>query len=238
MPNSTAPDSIAAERFPFARRARPWLSLAVLLALVNALSSCVVTGLVVIGYYSTSGGLDHDARVAQAWRGPQGELALALEDLEGVCRREQHVLVITAAELEQAFAAPAPKGALPLPIAHVRLPRAVLTREFPLTRPAPDSESRVPAEAWDPGPHEVEKTSRYALPDMPAGAPLAVHWTHDYYVGAPGETGFALLVTRTTDKGVQQVVFLPEAFEAPAWANYLVPVSLAADVLWIVLVFA
>jgi hypothetical protein len=176
--------------------------------------------------------------VAQAWRGPQGELALALEELQALCHREEHVLVLTAAELEQAFAAPVPGGAPVLPIAHVRLPRAVLTRGSALARPARGAEACVPAESWDPGPREVEGEWRFVLPETFADAPLAVHWAHGYTVGAPDETGFALLVTRTTEQGVQRVVFLPEAFEAPAWTTALVPLSLLTDVLLWVLVLA
>jgi len=216
---------------------RACLRIVALLALASTLGSCVVTGLVVSGYWSASGGLDHDARVAQAWRGPQGELALALEDLQGVCRHEDHVLVLTAAELEQAFAAPAPPVGPLLPVAHVRLPRTILTRAYPLARPPAGSEGCVPAEEWDVGPREVEGKERFTLPESLSDAPLAVHWAHRYYAGAPDETGFALLVTRTTEKGVQRAVFLPGAFQAPGWTYALVPLSLLADALWIVLVF-
>src|SRR5436190_726778 len=110
------------------------LGLVAVCALASALSSCIVTGAVITGYYSVSGGLDHDAHVSAAWRGPDGELALALDDLEGVCKRESTVFVLTAHELEQAFAGAIPHGTPLLPVAHVRLPRAILFRKIELAR--------------------------------------------------------------------------------------------------------
>lgn len=210
------------------------LRFAVLLALVSGLSSCIATEIVVSGYYKTSGGCDYDAHVTAAWRGPDGELAIALEDLEGVCRRQSHVLVLTAAELEQAFAGTPSKLPL-LPVPHVRLPRAILMREVSLARPAPGSEAFVPAEAWDAGTVDVQSGKHYVLPGSNAGKPFAVHWTHYYRTGATDETGFALLVTRSSEKGVERALFLPAAFETPTWINALVPLALATDALWIAL---
>jgi hypothetical protein len=212
-----------------------WLRFGALLLLVGSLSSCVVTSLVSMGYYGASGGLDHDAEVASAWRGPEGELALELEELEGVCRRQETVLVLTAAELEQMFAGKVSRAKHLLAVPHVKLPRAVLMRALPLAPPESGSDAWVPAAPWDAELVEVEGVEQYVPPPELADEPFTVHWTHRYRTGNSGETGFALLLTRSTPDGVQRALLLPEAFEPPGWVGLLVPLALAADVLWITL---
>lgn len=214
---------------------RGCLRLAGLLVLLGSLSSCVVTSLVSLGYYGASGGLDHDARVAAAWRGPGGELALELEELESVCRRESTVLVLTADELEQMFAGKVPGVAPLLPVPHARLPRAVLFRELALAKPEPGSEAFVPAAEWEVTLTDVPGGKQYLAPAPLAGQPFEVHWAHRYRTGASDETGFVLLLTRTTPDGVQRALLLPETFEPPGWVGLLVPLALAVDVLWITL---
>lgn len=221
-------------RTPLGRSCRSLWLLCALAALVSALSSCVVTSLTVAHYYRVSGGLDHRARATEAWRGPEGELAIALEDLEASYGRKDTVLVVKSDELEQLFAGAAPDKAPMIPVPHARLPRAILFRGLEVARPAPGSEAWVPCAAWDPGPEEVDGVARHVLPAALAEAPFAVHWTRAYRTPA-GETGFALLLTRTGAAGVQHALLLPAAFEAPAWTNVLVLLAIAADVLWITL---
>jgi hypothetical protein len=215
---------------------RTCLRLGAMLALTSGLSSCIVTTVVVAGYYETAGVGDHDARVADAWRGPQGELALALEELEGAFGTKESVLVITADELEQMFVGQVPAPPL-LSVPHVRLPRAILFREHVQHRPEPGDPARVPVAEWEVRPVETEGV-RYAPPDSLAGEPLAVHWTHHYRTGTPGETGFVLLLTRSTPEGIQRALLLPEEFRQPAWTNVLVILAIAVDVTWIALLLA
>lgn len=207
------------------------LRLAAVLALCGSLSSCIVTTLTVAGYYRVAGVGDHKAHVSEAWRGPQGELAIALEDLEGAGGTEDTLLVITADELEQMLAGQAASGPSFLPVPHVRLPRTILFRALALPRPEPGAPTGVAFAEWDTGQVHVP-------PEPPPGAELAVHWTHHYRTGAPEETGFALLLTRTTPGGSQHALLLPERFRQPAWTNVMIVLALAADVTWIVLLLA
>jgi hypothetical protein len=216
---------------------RTGLRLGAMLALTSGLSSCIVTTLVVAGYYETAGVGDHEARVADAWRGPQGELALALEELEGAFGTKESVLVITADELEQMFVGQVPAPPL-LSVPHVRLPRAILFRERVGRRPEPGDPARVPVAEWEVRTVETEGVKRYAPPDSLAGEPLAVHWTHRYRTGIPGETGFVLLLTRSTPEGIQRALLLPEQFRQPAWTSVLVVLAIAVDVTWITLLLA
>jgi hypothetical protein len=217
---------------------RACLRLGALLLLLGSLSSCIVTTVVVTGYYRASGGSDHAAKVASAWRGPDGQLAVALEELEGVCKREDTVLVLTANELEQMFAGKVPGVAPLLAVPHVRLPREILFRGLALPRPDPGSPAWVPSAEWTPELVETEGVKSYALPATLADETFAVHWTHRYRAGMPDETGFGLLLSRTTAEGVQHALLLPQAFEPPGWTYVLVPLALAADVLWITLLLA
>lgn len=214
---------------------RACLRFGALLLLLGSLSSCVVTTVVVSGYYRASGCSDHDAKVASAWRGPDGQLAVALEELEGVCKREDAVLVLTANELEQMFAGKVPGVAPLLAVPHVRLPREILFRGLALPRPDPGSPAWVPSAEWTPVLVEAEGVRSYALPATLADETFAVHWTHNYRARMPDETGFALLLSRTTAAGVQHALLLPQAFEPPGWTYALVPLALATDVLWITL---
>ena len=214
---------------------RACLRLGAWLTLVSSLSSCIVTTVVVSGYYRASGGADHDAEVTAAWRGPEGQLAIALEELEGVCQREKTVLVLTAGELEQMFAGKVPGVAPLMAVPHVRLPREILFRGLALSRPDPGSAAWVPSAEWTPELVETEGVKSYALPATLANAPFAVHWTHRYRAGMPDETGFGLLLSRTTGEGVQHALLLPQAFEPPGWTYALVPLAIATDVLWITL---
>lgn len=208
-----------------------------LLVLAGALSSCVVTGLVTTHYFHASGGLDHEARVAAAWRGPEGELALALEGLEGVYSTRDTLLVLTAAEVEQMFAGiPMTKNGL-LPVPHVPMPRSVLARELALARPPEGSELCVPAAEWDSR-READGRRFHALPDELPSVPWSVHWTHHYITGATVETGFALLLTRRTDAGVQHALLLPEPFRPPWWPNAIVVLAALVDVTWMTLLIA
>ena len=206
-----------------------------LLLLASACSSCIVTEVMVTGYYNASGGGDHDARVAEAWRGPEGELALALDELEGVCRHEDYVLVLTARELDEAFAAPSSTTPA-LPVPHVRLPRAVLGRELAFARPEPGSDACLPAAEWDPRVTDDQHRQRNVLPDSPAEAPLAIHWTHAYWAGEQ-HNGFSLLVSRKTTKGFEHALFVLDAFEPPKWTYVLVPLALTADLVLILALF-
>jgi hypothetical protein len=214
---------------------RACLRLGAWLILVSSLSSCIVTTVVVSGYYQASGGSDHEARVASAWRGPEGELAVELEELEGVCRRKDAVLVLTANELDQMFAGKVPGVAPLMAVPHVRLPREILFRGLASSRPDPGSAAWVPTAEWTPELVETGGVKSYALPTTLADAPFAVHWTHRYRAGMPDETGFGLLLSRTTAEGVQHALLLPQAFEPPGWTYVLVPLALATDVLWITL---
>jgi hypothetical protein len=208
-----------------------------LLVLAGACSSCIVTGLVTTHYFHASGGMDHEAEVSSAWLGPEGELALALEDLEDVYRTRDTVLVLTAAELEQLFAAvPTSKAGL-LPVPHVPMPRTVLARALTLPRPPAGSPQFVPAAEWDSR-RELDGVRRHVLPDELPDAPWSVHWTHRYLTGATLETGFALLVTRRTPAGLQHALLLPEPFRPPWWPNALVVLALVADATWMVLLLA
>jgi hypothetical protein len=209
----------------------------VFVVLVWGLSSCIVTGLVTTHYFHASGGLDHEARVAAAWRGAGGELALALEDLEGVYRTRDALLVFTPAELEQMFAgvANAKPGYLPVP--HVPMPRSVLARGLTLERPPPGSRLFLPVAEWDSR-RELDGARFHALPEPLSDAPFSVHWTHHYITGAAVESGFALLLTRRTNAGVQHALLLPEPFRPPWWPNAIVVLAVLVDVTWMTLLIA
>jgi hypothetical protein len=212
--------------------------LAGLLALCAALSSCLGMAYATT-YYRSSGGGDHAATVTEAWVGPQGELALALADLEGVWGREEATLVLTPHELEQAFAAPLTASDKTLPVPHVQLPRAVLTRALaPPPRPPEGSPERVRAAAWEPSAEERSGERALALPGPMDGERFVVSWLHGYRPGIPGETGFALLVARAHAGSVERALFFPEAADVPLWVNALWWTTMAADVALIVLLLA
>lgn len=219
-------------------RLRRCLRLALVIALSGALSSCILTTLTLTGYYQVAGVGDHEARVADAWRGPRGELALALAELEGAGGREDTVLVLTPGELEQMFAGQVPGGPPLLSVPHVRLPRTIMFRELTLPRPAPGDPARVPIAEWEPQRVESEGVERYAPPDSLVGEPLAVHWSHHYRTGMDGESGFVLLLTRSTPDGPRSALLMPERFRQPAWTNVMVLLAIAADVTWIALLLA
>ena len=207
-----------------------------LLLVAGSLSSCLVTGLATTHYFYASGALDHDARVEAAWRGPEGELALALEELEGVYRREEALLVFTAEELEQMFSGQPSTSALVLPVAHIPMPRSILTRGLTLARPAPGSSDFVPVASWN-WIHVEGDERRTVLPEPPPeGVSMSVHWTHQYRSGASAETGFALLLTRRGEQGLEHALVLPAPFEPPKWPNALLALTLMLDVgLWLLL---
>lgn len=198
-------------------------------------SSCIVSGLTAAHYFRASGGMDHEARVEAAWRGPQGELALALEDMEGVYRTEDLVVVLTAAELEQMFAGAASRSPSVLPVPHVPMPRSVLHRELTLPRPPPGAPEFVPVAGWEVR-REVDGERRQVLPE-PLDAPFAVHWTQGYRSGASYETGFALLLTRRTEAGVQHALLMPAPAEPPWWPRVILGFAFLLDLTWMVLVF-
>lgn len=209
----------------------------VLVLLAGATSSCVVTGLVTTHYFYASGGMDHDARVASAWRGPAGELALELVDLEGVYHHRDVQLVFTADELEQMFAGTPSTAPQVLPVPHVPMPRAVLERGLTLPRPAEGAPEFVPVATWE---WRVEENGvrRAVLPESRGDAPFTVHWTHHYRSGAPEETGFALLLTRRGPAGEQHALVLPAAFHPPFWPNLVVGTAILLDLTWMVLLFS
>jgi len=207
-----------------------------LLTLAWLTSSCIISGLTTVHYFQASGGMDHEARVEAAWRGPEGQLALALEDLEGVYRTEDRVLVLTAHELEQMFAGLPSSARTVLPVPHVQVPRAILNRDLSLPRPPPGSPEFVPVVRWEVR-QEVEGERRQVLPE-PLDAPFTVHWTHHYRSGAALETGFALLLTRQTAEGPRHALLLPAPAEPPWWPKAILAFAVALDLTWMVLVFA
>lgn len=210
--------------------------LLVVLVLAGCASSCVISGLTAAHYFQASGGMDHEARVAAAWRGPAGELALALEDLEGVYTTEDVVLVLTAGELEQMFSGVPSTARAVLPVPHVPVPRSILQRGLTLPRPPPGSAELVPVVHWEVR-QEVEGERRQVLP-APLEAPFTVHWTHHYRSGAAFETGFALLLTRQTPEGPRRALLLPEPAEPPWWPKAILAFAVVLDLTWMVLVLA
>jgi hypothetical protein len=209
----------------------------VVLFLAAGLSSCIVTGSLVTHHFHVAGGSDHLAHVSAAWRGPAGELALALEDLEAAYSRRDTVLVLTASELEQMFAAVPMLRAGLLPVPHVPMPRAVLARELTLERPPAGSELFVPAAEWDSR-RETDGERHHALPEELPDTSWSVHWTHHYVTGVGVETGFALLLTRKTEGGVQHALLMPEPFDPPLWLNAIAALAVLLDVTWMTLVLA
>lgn len=208
-----------------------------LLFLATGLSSCIVTGIVTTHHFHVAGGSDHLARVSAAWRGPAGELALALEDLEAAYSRRDTVLVLTADELEQMFAAVPTTRAGLLPVPHIPMPRTVLARELTLARPAAGSELYVPAAEWDSR-RETDGVRHHELPEESPGATWSVHWTHHYFTGVGVETGFALLLTRRNEAGEQHALLLPEPFDPPLWLDAIGVLAVLVDVTWMALLLA
>jgi len=206
------------------------------LGLAGLASSCVISGLTATHYFNASGGMDHEARVAAAWRGPAGELALALEDLEGVYSTEDLVLVLTADELAQMFAGVPSTARAVLPVAHVPMPRAILHRGLALPRPPDGSPACVPVVRWDVW-QELDGERRQVLP-APIEAPFTVHWTHHYRSGARYETGFALLLTQQSEQGPRRALLLPAPAEAPWWPKAILAFAVVLDLTWMVLVLA